>query len=245
MEVNRINGSQGIRGGQASQTVDTVSKSIRNEITGIQKKMKEVAADEKISVEEKTKKRQELQQEISSLNTKLRQHEEKMRKEQQAKAAAENTGEERRRKTEEESNDSGREAAEWEPVNKNQATSFVSADSTMEHAVRQGSVVSRIEGGIGVLKAEIRQDAARGEDVERKKQELKGLEQRAQRAAEAQFSMLGASHQTMKKAVETEVGKKADDRPAGKIATVDAKDIAGFVKEKGKSEQQRHFSVDI
>lgn len=75
MGVGGINAAGGMSVGQMkSQSTDAVSKSIQNKITTVQQKMQQLSSKEDLPVEEKTKKRQELQQELSSLNTQLRQH---------------------------------------------------------------------------------------------------------------------------------------------------------------------------
>lgn len=320
MGVSRVNGMESVDAGQMAmaQAADSVSKSIQNQITSVQRKMQEISAKEDISVEEKMKRRQELQKEISSLNTKLRQHEAEVRKEQQAKAAAANnmpkssgatgnsptgsgatggtagsgaaggatggtagsgtagsgttsgtagsgamngtagssaagsgsTDGARRGRTD---GTTGGGTAEDKSVDtgmsQNGMRAMVSADSSMEHARRQGTVVSRIEGGIGILKAEIKQDAGRDIEVERKQQELARMEERARRASEAQFSILGDAHQTMKEAAKTEQGKTVERN----TSAIDAKSTGNtffsatnLSKEKNQNLVQRiNFSVDI
>lgn len=320
MGVSRVNGMESVDAGQMAmaQAADSVSKSIQNQITSVQRKMQEISAKEDISVEEKMKRRQELQKEISSLNTKLRQHEAEVRKEQQAKAAAANnmpksSGATGNSPTGSRATDgtagsgaaggatggtagsgaagggttsgtagsgamngtagssaagsgstdgahrgrtdgtTGGGTAEDKSVDtgmsQNGMRAMVSADSSMEHARRQGTVVSRIEGGIGILKAEIKQDAGRDIEVERKQQELARMEERARRASEAQFSILGDAHQVMKEAAKTEQGKTVERN----ISAVDAKSTGNtffsatnLSKEKNQNLAQRiNFSVDI
>lgn len=321
MGVNGINGMERVDAGQMAmaQATDSVSKSIQNQITSVQRQMQEISAKEDISVEEKMKRRQELQKEISSLNTKLRQHEAEVRKEQQAKTAATNnvpknnaatgnsttgsgatdgtigsgatgkaagsgaaggttgggatgktTGSGAMNGTTDSSaagsgvtngtTDRGRAdgttgsgTAEDKSVDTGMSQTgmraMVSADSSMEHARRQGTVVSRIEGGIGILKAEIKQDAGRDIEVERKQQELARMEERARRASEAQFSILGDAHQTMKEAAKTEQRKTVERN----TSAVDTKSTGNtffsatnLSKEKNQNPAQRiNFSIDI
>ena len=67
---------------------DAVSKGIQQQIANAQKRLQEISSDDTLSMEEKMKKRQEIQQEITNLNQQLRQHEMEMRKEQQAQQRA-------------------------------------------------------------------------------------------------------------------------------------------------------------
>lgn len=79
---------------------------------------------------------------------------------------------------------------------------MVSADSSMEIASRQGTLVTKTDDGIAVLKGEIRQDEARGVDTERKQAELKELQKQKLQEMAAQFSMLGAASSAMQAAVD-------------------------------------------
>ena len=63
---------------------DAVSKGIQQQIANAQKRLQEISSDDTLSMEEKMKKRQEIQQEITNLS----QHEMEMRKEQQAQQRA-------------------------------------------------------------------------------------------------------------------------------------------------------------
>lgn len=90
MEIGRAGamGSQAVSQiGIQTQTVDSVSKGIEKEIAGVQRQMKSLSSKEELSVEEKTQKRQELQKEMSKLNTQLRQHQAEASKEQRRKEA--------------------------------------------------------------------------------------------------------------------------------------------------------------
>ncbi len=241
MSIGSIGAAGGIAGSQmaSARSVDTVSKSIQNEISSVQQKMQKLSSKEDMSVEEKMKKRQELQQEISSLNTQLRQHqseasrkqrqEEISRRQQQEEAASKRRQEEvsdkqqqaeaagKRRQEEvgkeqhqEVSKKESRIQVEGGPENAEKMESLppkgmhaaAAAESAMEQAAKQGTVVARIEGGIAVLKGEIRQDEARGENVEYKQEELAKQEERAYRASSSQFSTLGEAHRTLREAAQ-------------------------------------------
>lgn len=70
------------------KTVDTASKSIQNDITAVERQKQAVSPQTDISVDEKMKRRQELQQELSSLKTKLRISESEAQREKQKEALA-------------------------------------------------------------------------------------------------------------------------------------------------------------
>lgn len=99
------------------------------------------------------------------------------------------------------------EETDTDPANEFRPTAremqaMVSADSSMEIASRQGTLVTKTDDGIAVLKGEIKQDEARGVDTERKQAELKELQKQKQQEMAAQFSMLGAAGSAMQAAVD-------------------------------------------
>ena len=86
MKINGLNGANTQNGGMnMMQLNDSVSKNIQNQIANAQKELQELSANKEMSIEEKMKKRQEIQQQIAELNQQLRQHQIEQRKEQQAK----------------------------------------------------------------------------------------------------------------------------------------------------------------
>lgn len=103
---------------------------------------------------------------------------------------------------EEEETDTNTDSAnEFRPT-ASEMQAMVSADSSMEIASRQGTLVTKTDDGIAVLKGEIRQDEARGVDTERKQAELKEMQKQKQQEMAAQFSMLGAASSAMQAAVD-------------------------------------------
>lgn len=81
MKVEGISGQ--MRAGQTgmAQGVDAVSRELKNQIAAAQKKMQSISSDTNLSMEEKMKKRQEIQKEIFDLQNQLRQHEMERRRE--------------------------------------------------------------------------------------------------------------------------------------------------------------------
>ena len=71
-----------------AQANDSVSKNIQNQIANAQQKLQDLSSNEELSLEDKMKKRQEIQQEITNLNQQLRQHQIEQRKEQQSKKSS-------------------------------------------------------------------------------------------------------------------------------------------------------------
>lgn len=241
----------------AAQPADVVSKNIQNEISEVQRQKQGLSSRQEMSEEERSKKKQELQQELSSLNTRLRQRQaEVSRKQKQAdrleelsapdtdmrtrRAEGSNTGktaqnskagknteqsmgteasftkeaaekmagtgdaersagqtkrsagqirhstEQTKRnaeKTERSSEDDRDEKPKTGGIPQDKMQAIVGGDIFREQTERREVVIARIEGGIAILKGEIRQDEMLGNDVQNKKTELKAREAKVKNAA--------------------------------------------------------------
>ncbi len=253
--------------GKTQQTVDTVSKNLQNEIASVQRQKQELSSKEGMTAEEKSKKRQELQQELGSLNVQLRRRQAEARKEQRkeilegemrldkAKAPESNaagqggakvnsakpegdsagkTGE-NNAKADVAGPDDTKANAAWasdfeaggvkgasakaggtrvkdtqnqgtestgpavrDAENKNEKVqaadekdtdkagselqSVIASRPAIDETKVKGTIIARIEGGIAILKSEIKQDEARGVDTEQKEEELAKQEEKVQRA---------------------------------------------------------------
>ncbi len=214
---------------------DVVSKNIQDEISEVQRQKQGLSSKQEMSAEERSKAKQELQQELSSLNTRLRQRQAEISREQKKearleelsaadtdlkkshaeaenvgkvaveKATAEKTapGSQIREKqdaekstgvkgVEEKVNESGaapRKAGQDRDENlsdfdipQDKKRSIVAGSFSKEQMNRRDAVIARMEGGIVILKGEIRQDEIRGDDTEKKKAELKAREAKVRNA---------------------------------------------------------------
>lgn len=68
---------------KAGETMDAQSRNIQKQITDAQKRLQEVSSNGELSEEEKIKKRQEIQKEISDLKIQLRQHQMEAKRQKQ------------------------------------------------------------------------------------------------------------------------------------------------------------------
>ena len=217
MRINSINGTNTQTGtiGMA-QANDSVGKNIQNQIANAQKKLQELSSNEELSIEDKMKKRQEIQQEINNLNQQLRQHQIEQRKEQQSKksssmddmvAGTKNTS-----------------AKKGTGLSQASMQAMISADSSMKQAKVQGSMATQIEGKAGVLESEIKMDKGRGASTEKKEEELADLQAKAQAATAAQVSTLADANKKMEEAAAAErTEKKASDAKEEKEAQAEGK----------------------
>ncbi len=181
------------------EPVDAISKSIENEISDVQRQRQQVSKQD-LSADEKMKKRRELQQEISRLNNQLRQRQaearreqnkEKVVKERDAEAVriddekkAQDAASQRDETREKESKTVEMQDAKREKLN---AQTVVSAETAVSQSRLQSRVVSGIRNDIKILKGEIRQDKARGENVDDKKEQLDKNRNRLRRASSGEF----------------------------------------------------------
>ena len=195
MRINGLNGANTPVGGMnMTKATDSVSKNIQNQIANAQKQLQELSANKDMSIEEKMKKRQEIQQQITDLNNQLRQHQIEQRKEQQAKKSSMDDMLGGSKKT---APKAGKQST---GLSQASMKAMISADSAMAQAQVQGGVATKMEGRAGVLESEIKLDSARGDDVEAKKEELAEVEQKAVQAESAQMNTLATANKELEEA---------------------------------------------
>ena len=209
MQVNGISGGNGLMAaGAGPQGQDAVSRSIKQQIAELQKQVQQLSSNDNMSAEEKMKKRQELQKQISELNMELRQHNiEQQRTERQkteqkqggASEVSELTG--------------GKKASGQGGISQAGMQSIISADASMKQAKIQGSVAKQAEGRANVLKAEVKQDGP-SKSSEAKEEQIAKLEQTAAAAQSAQAGTLAEANQSLKEAGkgETKAAEKTGDK---------------------------------
>ena len=211
MKINGLNGANSQVGGMnMMKATDSVSKNIQNQISNAQKQLQEISANKDMSIEEKMKKRQEIQQQINDLNNQLRQHQIEQRKEK-----VENARKQTKRAPKVGKKSSGLSQASMKAM--------LYADSAMARAQVQGSVASQMEGRAGVLESEIKLDSARGGDVSAKKEELEEVKQKVAAVETAQMNTLADASKKMEEAAKEEQQvEKADkkDKKADKKEVV-------------------------
>ena len=210
MKVGSMSGAvlQGVGGGMQTGTAglqnDSVSKNIQNQITNAQKQLQEISSNQEMTLEEKMKKRQEIQQEITNLNQQLRQHQIEQRKERQSKSSSGDDMSGGKLST-------GKSGNKENGLSKASMRAMISADSSIKQAQVQGNVATRMEGRAGVLKAEIKQG---GGDIEAKESELAEAEQKAMSATASQMSTLANANQAMEEAAKADQGSRTDETGA-------------------------------
>ena len=118
------------------QATDSYSRNIQNQIANAQKQLQELSSNEEMTLEEKMKKRQEIQQQISDLNMQLRQHQMEQRKEkQQAKGTSMDDvlG----------GTKGGKSGSKSIRLSQASMTAMISADTSIKQAKVQGSEIGK------------------------------------------------------------------------------------------------------
>ncbi len=233
MKINGINGANTQMGQMGmNQATDSYSRNIQSQIANAQKQLQELSSNEEMTLEEKMKKRQEIQQQISDLNMQLRQHQAEQRKEkQQAKASSMD-----------DMIGGTKSKAGEKGIGMSQAsmTAMISADTSIKQAKVQGSVATSMEGRAGVLESEIKNN--HGADVTKKKEELADVTQKAQAATVSQMNTLAEANKAMEEAAVVERG---DNKTSGakEEKTGQAENIAEEAAESGTNGEKAQDGV--
>ena len=233
MKINGINGANTQMGQMGmNQATDSYSRNIQSQIANAQKQLQELSSNEEMTLEEKMKKRQEIQQQISDLNMQLRQHQAEQRKEkQQAKASSMD-----------DMIGGTKSKAGEKGIGMSQAsmTAMISADTSIKQAKVQGSVATSMEGRVGVLESEIKNN--HGSDVTKKKEELADVTQKAQAATVSQMNTLAEANKAMEEAAVVERG---DNKTSGakEEKTGQAENIAEKAAESGTNGEKAQDGV--
>lgn len=193
--INSSGVSSGVQAGNSGRMtqMDSVSKSIQNQIANAQKELQELSSNENLSMEDKMKKRQEIQQEITNLNQQLRQHQIEQRREQQNQNVVVNDTANATNKTSVEQGSSSSDAS---------MQAMLTADSAMKQAKVQKNVATQIKGKASVLESEIKTGHGRGAATEKKEEELANLQTKMQSTTTAQIASLANANSAMEKAIQ-------------------------------------------
>lgn len=256
MKINGVNGANVQAGTMgAINKKDSVSKNIQSQIERKQKELHEISLNKEMTLEEKMKKRQEIQQEINVLQQQLRQHEIEQQKEamngsrkkEKGTSMEEMLGSGENVKTRNSSNGTSKQGAQT--VSTTTMTAMISADASMKQAHVQGSIAVQIKGAANVLESEIKMDKGRGASTEKKEAELADLREKSQTATQAQMSVLSDANKVMEAAAE-KTGEDKDDKEspsAKKIDKGETDEKEQAVKKADKNEEDKveYTPVDI
>ncbi len=210
LSIGSINGSSD--SGAAAYYIgnginDTYSKEIQSQIMNKQKELQELSSKEDLSLEDKMKKRQAIQKEISDLNIELRQHQIEQRKEEQQKNGSSMDD----MLSDTQQNNVSESKSQFAGLSKTSMKAMISADSSIKKAKVQGDVATDVNGRVGVLEAEIKLDTMRGVETEKKEEELANTQEKAQSVVNSQISTLSDANEKMQEAAKEERQSRSRD----------------------------------
>ena len=204
MKVNGT-GTTNMQAGMFSQAGagDTVSKSLQSQIASAQKQLQELSSNDRMSVEEKRKKRQELQKQIADWNNQLRQHqiEERKKKQQEQEQKKANTDTRQKQNT--------TQGAE-NGLSGESMQAMIGADVSVKQAKIQSSTAGRLEGKARVLETEAKNSSDEAV-VEQKQGEAASLQAQAQTAVQNQMDTLSKAKDDLEKATARNKADKEEE----------------------------------
>lgn len=204
MKVNGT-GTTNMQAGMFSQAGagDTVSKSLQSQIASAQKQLQELSSNDRMSVEEKRKKRQELQKQIADWNNQLRQHqiEERKKKQQEQEQKKANTDTRQKQNT--------TQGAE-NGLSGESMQAMIGADVSVKQAKIQSSTAGRLEGKARVLETEAKNSSDEAV-VEQKQGEAASLQAQAQTAVQNQMDTLSKAKDDLEKATARDKADKEEE----------------------------------
>ena len=238
MKVNGT-GTTNMQTGMFSQAGagDTVSKSLQSQIASAQKQLQELSSNDRMSVEEKRKKRQELQKQIADWNNQLRQHQIEERKKKQQEQKKANTDTRQKQNTTQGAGNG---------LSGESMQAMIGADVSVKQAKIQSSTTGRMEGKARVLETEAKNSSE--VVAERKQEEAGDLQAKVQTAVQAQMDTLAEAEDSLAKAADqnkdgtenkTDKEDKTDNTDAGREAQ------AGQESSEAQGESNPYTPVDV
>ena len=179
---------------------DMASKSLQSQIASAQKQLQELSSNDRMSVEEKRKKRQELQKQIADWNNQLRQHQIEERKKKQQEQKKANTDTRQKQNTTQGAGNG---------LSGESMQAMIGADVSVKQAKIQSSTAGRLEGKARVLETEAKNSSDEAV-VEQKQGEAASLQAQAQTAVQNQMDTLSKAKNNLEKAVATDMTDKED-----------------------------------
>lgn len=229
--MDKGSSSFGMQIGNAN--MDSQSRSIQKQIADKQKELQELSSKEGLTLEEKMKKRQEINQEINDLNLQLRQHQmEVSRKARQKKG---NTMDEmlggagERRNKADKNTGTGMTGSSMQ--------SIISADMSMDQVRVQDSVKTSLEGRAEVLKAELNQDGGNGVSSEKKEAELAALQDKAADVEKEQMGAISDIQEGIHRATEEEHQSAEGEEKTEEEQNPDTKSLASEETKNGDQQE--------
>ncbi|MBC3796405.1 FlxA-like family protein [Acetobacterium tundrae] len=195
--------SAGVSAGTDSQT-----KNIQKQIENAQKQLQELAGNDQLSSEDKMKKRQEINQQISDLNKQLRQHQNDLRKEKLQSTGSSTDdiqgGQPKANSTTQNFKGTG--------LSQESMMAVISGDTVLKQAQVQERVVTNMNGRVGVLESEIKLNKLRGASTTSQEAELTDTQENIKNATSSQIEVLADANGRMSEADKTDKTEESIDK---------------------------------
>ena len=243
MKVNGT-GTTNMQAGMFSQAGagDTVSKSLQSQIASAQKQLQELSSNDRMSVEEKMKKRQELQKQIADWNNQLRQHqiEERKKKQQEQEQKKANTDTRQKQNTTQGAGNG---------LSGESMQAMIGADVSVKQAKIQSSTAGRLEGKARVLETEAKNSNDEAV-VEQKQGEAASLQAQAQTAVQNQMDTLSKAKDDLEKVIAPDKADKEDETDKEEKTDKTVEGSEGKMKQRSsetqsESNNNRYTPVDV
>ena len=231
-----INMDAGI-GGQT----DPMVRDLQRQIEDLKNRMKELSSNAEMPPEIKSKKRQELQKQISDLEIQLRQRQMEVKREEAMKKHQKNYSMDEMLGTKHQAGKSDKQSA---GLSTSSMEAMISADMSMKQAEIHGSTARKMEGKVGVLEAEIKQDSAMGAAPVGKEEALAGAQAKANEATAAQMGSLAQANKAVKKAAEADQNQSTDKTEADQNKGAAKEDDEKEEYVSGTAEDERENTFD-
>lgn len=187
----------------ASDLKDQKSKNLQDDITDVQRKIQKLSSELDLSVSEKAEKKEKLQEEKSSLDTKLKLHQDELLKSQKREIKLAELQEDRKPAAEEESEDK---------IQLKETSSDTSDEKKLpaddRHNLQPGTVITQNSDGTVILKEILNQAASSDTDTQNTQAETQSAQaetRKEEAAAEKETKTADADTDTDTGLTETEV----------------------------------------
>ena len=188
-----------------NQQMDSYSKSLQEQINNANEQLQSLGDDKEMSIDEKMKKRQEIQKQITDLQNQLRQHQIEQNKENKQSKGSSMEDMLGGKQTAKSSNKAAK------GISTASMKALISADSAINQVEAGGAVKANLKGEADILETEIKLDSARGKDVEKKQEQLADIESRNRDIESAQLEVINRADKELDKAAESNDDAIADE----------------------------------
>lgn len=204
MAIGNITGTNNMQADYTGKNIqlDSVSKNIQKQISDAQKQLQELSSNEDMTLEEKMKKRQEIQQKIANLNQQLMQHQIEQRKQQQKGSSIDSLAAKQKKQN------NTKPGSRANRLSQAGMEAMISAGSSIEQAKIQGGIATKMENRAEILKTEMKYSVSG--NTAAKQAELAEIEQKAVNASAMQINTLATAKQQIEEKEQTEEKEEQD-----------------------------------